>query len=66
VPASRLRVGPCTRLARSVDRMSAHLFAKSCTGGQYPDWSEDHAQTEKGLEAEEYIQVEFMEKVKLQ
>jgi len=46
--------------------MSAHLFAKSCTGGQYPDWSEDHAQTEKGLEAEEYIQVEFMEKVKLQ
>lgn len=49
--ALHLRVGTRTQLAWSIDTVSAHLFAKSCTGGQYPDWSKDHAQTEKGLEA---------------
>lgn len=40
-----------TQLEWSTDRVSAHLFVKSCAGGQYPDCSKDHAQTEKGLGA---------------
>lgn len=48
---SHLRVGTHTQPAWHIDGVGAHLLAKSYTGGQYPDWSKDYAQTEKGLEA---------------
>lgn len=48
---SYLRVGTHTQPAQHTDRVSAHLLAKSCTGGQYPDWSKDHTQTENELAA---------------
>lgn len=39
-----------TQLARSIGRVSAHLFANNCTGGQHAGWSKNHIQNEKGLE----------------